>query len=262
VRSGTNLLGFLLIESGCCQWPLRDHVQAEDYFLKHAHLIEEYGDKTCQEWRRFIQDEQELERRKNLLLQSIGQGLVHYASPHTLNAPIVLKTPDSDNVDLLPRLFPQSRVLFIIRDGRDTVESAATAFPLASYEHWMNCWAEGARRLLEFMERPEENLPTVNWKLIRYEELISEQSPIVQEIFDFLGSKSELTWRDLHSLPVYGSSYLSRENGKFKWAINAKPENFNPFGRWTLWGEDRKQKFKEIAGAELIKLQYVKDDRW
>jgi hypothetical protein len=74
--------------------------------------------------------------------------------------------------------------------------------------------------------------------------------------------KSKFTWSDLHALPVYGSSFLCRENGEFKWEIKAKPENFNPLGRWTLWEEERKQKFKAIAGAELIKLRYVTDDRW
>jgi hypothetical protein len=262
LRSGTNLLAFLLIESGCCQWPLSDRIAAEDFFLKHAHLIEESCDRICKEWRGFTKDEQQLDRRKNWLLQSIGQRLLQYADPNALKAPVVLKTPDAGNIALLPRLFPQSRFLFIIRDGRDAVASAATAFPLAGYEYWMNRWAQGTRSLLEFMQRSEENSQSASWKLIRYEELIKEQSSVVQEIFDFLGSRSKFTWRDLQSLPVYGSSYLCRENGKFKWEIKSKPENFDPFGRWTLWGEDVKQKFKKIAGAELIKLGYVEDDRW
>ena len=102
----------------------------------------------------------------------------------------------------------------------------------------------------------------MNWKLVRYEDLIREQSPTIEEIFDFLGAVTDFTWRDLNSLPVYGSSYLGRATGKFSWEIKAKPENFNPVGRWKLWDAARKQTFKAIAGAELIKLRYAVDDRW
>jgi hypothetical protein len=39
-------------------------------------------------------------------------------------------------------------------------------------------------------------------------------------------------------------------------------EGVTPYGRWTLWGEDLKRKFKEIAGAQLIQLGYVENDAW
>src|SRR5688572_10896914 len=36
LRSGTNLLASLLVESGSCQWPRSDRIEAEDFFLKNA----------------------------------------------------------------------------------------------------------------------------------------------------------------------------------------------------------------------------------
>ncbi len=261
-RCGTTLLSFVLVESGCCEWPPKDRILAEDFFLKHAQMIEDYCDKTSREWGYFTKDQQELDRLKNLLIAHIGQALLQFAGPQSFKAPIVLKTPHAENIDLLPRLFPESNVLFIVRDGRDAVESAARAFPRAGYEYWMGRWAIGVRDILQFMEKYEKNSQAVSWKLIRYEELISEGSPVVPEILQFFGNKSEFTWRDLQALPVYGSSYLGGKKGEFKWEVKSKPENFSSLGRWSLWDEDRKQKFKEIAGAELIRLQYAKDNRW
>lgn len=261
-RCGTTLLAFVLVRSGCCRFPPQDRIQAEDFFLKHAHLLADYCDKTSKEWRWFIDDEKEIERRKEILLMELGEGLLHFASPNSKDSPLpfVLKTPHTDNLDLLARLFPQSQFLFIIRDGRDVAESAARAFPWQPHEYWMNLWALGARRLLSFIEK--ENKTPPNWKLIRYEELITEQSPVLANVFDFLGRSSNFTWRDLQSLPMYGSSSSTLGDGPFKWEIRPKPENFNPVGRWQLWNEGRKRAFKEIAGEELLKLGYVKDDRW
>jgi sulfotransferase family protein len=261
-RCGTTLLAFVLVRSGCCHFPPQDRIQAEDFFLKHAHLLAEYCDKTSKEWRWFIDDEKEIERRKQLLLRELGEGLLHFASPNSNDnqAPFVLKTPHSDNLDLLTLLFPQSQFLFIIRDGRDAAESAARAFQWQPHEYWMSLWAQGVRRLLRFIEKGNETSP--GWKLIRYEELIMEQSPVLADVFDFLGWNSNFTWRDLQSLPVYGSSSSALGEGPFKWEIRPKPENFNPVGRWQLWNEDRKRAFKEIAGEELVRLEYVNDDRW
>jgi hypothetical protein len=112
------------------------------------------------------------------------------------------------------------------------------------------------------MEKYTGNSQTVRWKLIRYEDLLSEKSEAIPEIVNFFGNPGRFTWDDLRALPVYGSSYLSENPDRFKWEVKPRPEEFDPFNRWSYWDTERKQKFKEIAGAELIQLQYVADDDW
>src|SRR5262245_8016649 len=89
-RSGVNLLASLL----------RDRIEGEDFLSNHAPLIEEYWDQTCEEWRWFIKDEAERERRKHLLLHSIGQGLLHSVSlgPNGRGSSSVTVKPEASTV--------------------------------------------------------------------------------------------------------------------------------------------------------------------
>jgi hypothetical protein len=42
----------------------------------------------------------------------------------------------------------------------------------------------------------------------------------------------------------------------------AKPEDFNPVGRWESWSAWRKWRFKRIAGQALLDLGYGEDLDW
>ena len=67
------------------------------------------------------------------------------------------------------QLFPQARLLILVRDGRSVVESTVKSFG-TSYELSMQRWAEAARIILEFQKNNQNK--SGNFLIVRYEDLL------------------------------------------------------------------------------------------
>ena len=262
-RSGTNLLAAALVESGHFEFPTEDRLLGEDFLLFRADLLVQYCDETVRNWTPWVPDEQELARRRTLLLHHIGDGLLRYSLSENTKRSIVFKTPRPDNLHLLPEIFPKAKLLVIIRDGRDVVDSQCKAWPEETRMEWARNWAQGARRVIEFLRSAPGSPFHSSYRLLRYEDLIRRESGCLPGVMKFLGFEDSLSWKQFDELPVYGSSYLSPSNEKsFQWVVVPKPAGFTTVGRWQLWDEERKREFKSIAGMELKELGYADDDSW
>ncbi len=116
-------------------------------------------------------------------------------------ATVVVKEPGSHAAPLLGELFPRSKVIFLLRDGRDVVDSwldgyrdgawaiPGGAFPVApegriALIRWLAAvWAYRSRAVKEAFETrsPQDRL------LIRYEDLRQETIRSLEQICDLLG---------------------------------------------------------------------------
>lgn len=117
----------------------------------------------------------------------------------------VVKEPGSQAAPLLARLFPESKLIFLLRDGRDVVDSwldayrrdswaiRGGAFPVApegriALIRWLSAvWAFRSRAVQQAFETraPEDRV------LIRYEELRARAEEHLEEICATLGLAAE-----------------------------------------------------------------------
>jgi len=258
-RCGTNYLCDILRLHPAFKPP---RLVVEDYALKHVDLLIKYAEQTYRRWGhgKMPIDEQ----TKARLIGALGGGIVSFLGEQLdTHYRILTKTPSPDNVDKFFMLFPDAKLLVLVRDGRDVVESAAKSWRRVPKPYWMRQWALGARSILTFKEGVGRGLEGSRWALVRYEDLIERNEETVRRILELLDlDTSSFNWDQLPSLPLRGSSAHFGDEGHLNWRLLPKPNNFRPVGRWSNWGALQKSMFKMIAGRELIRLGYAGDSQW
>ena len=256
-RCGTNYLEYLLKTTNIFERP---YLIDEDYFLYNADKLDKYILETTRHWNKKYSPMPEDEHAK--ILSAFGDVWLKISldkiSPDKTP---VFKTPHPNNIHYLPLMFPYSKLLIIMRDGRDVVESAARTFKYAPHKYWMKQWACGVREIYSFMDQ----FKTIqnNWKYVKYEDLYTNTEETLYTIFEFLGVEtSKIPWDKINNTPIIGSSTETGNQNEVHWQPVKKTKSFNPLGRWVNWNMFRKMMFKRIAGAELIQAGYVVDHRW
>jgi hypothetical protein len=257
-RCGSNYLSEILLVHPSFGLP---SILEEDYVLEHSHLLLEYVDKTYIRWRGlpWIKDPGEC---RKLLLRRLGDGLLGLlTSQIAKDKRLLAKTPAAYNVEKLLDLFPEAKLLLLIRDGRDVVESAARKWPTEPHEFWVKQWAEGARSVLNFMEGSGRALKGKSWELVRYEELLERPQVVVTSLLRFVGiDPGRFDWDRMNRLPIFGSSQYPDEMGAGR--VVEKASDFKPLGRWSDWSWSRKRTFKKLAGNEMVRLGYASNTDW
>lgn len=119
---------------------------------------------------------------------------------------VVVKEPSGSEVaDLLLELLPASRLLFLVRDGRDVVTSWLAAYQpggwileeggfeltdddRCAFIAWQ---AEVWRYRVESVQRAFDSLPPERRLLVRYEDLVADTPDVLRGAFDFLDVEYE-----------------------------------------------------------------------
>jgi protein-tyrosine sulfotransferase len=259
-RCGTNHLADIIMLHPDFQLP---RILQEDFMFEHAQLLEQYTEKLYQRWKRlgWIDNPEEC---RDSMRTFLGAGMMSYVRTQVDgDRRLLLKTPDSTNIDRVLAFVPDLKLLILIRDGRDVVESAARKWPKQSYGYWMARWAMSSRAVLNFVKGKDRADQGKSWELIRYEDLVRDPEGTAREILRFIGlDESRFQWNKLNCLPVRGSSGIYDEQGKVSRQAVDKPSDFSPIGRWRNWSRWRKRRFKKVAGRELIELGYEADGAW
>jgi hypothetical protein len=213
-------------------------------------------------WRKRFSSPEEVEACKRSLRRHLGAALYTFLRGQIdPSKRLFTKTPDPDNLGLFFSFFPDARLILLVRDGRDVVESAHRSWPDGSYGHWMRAWAAGARTVLQFTQGIGQ-VCAAQWRLYRYEDLLQDRSRF-EDLLRFVEADSSVyPWDRLESLPTRGSSENRGGRAELHWDPVERPKGFKPVGRWSNWGWWRRSQFKRIAGAELRSLGYVNDNYW
>jgi hypothetical protein len=188
----------------------------------------------------------------------------------------VWKEPSAHHLVSTFKLFPNCKLLILLRDGRDVISSALEAeFVLSKRNlinpnHWRRLLPDADFHILcqRFKQAVEEfhselkQLETLGLKehikLVRFEDLQSNSRSCVPEIMHFLRLETEgFSWSKHGQLAVRGSSFLTNYRGEMDFALGIqKPEGFNPVGRWRDWGSRRIKYFEKHCGAFFQSLGY------
>jgi len=274
-RSGTNFLHDLICLHPDC---VDGGIIKEDFLLYYTNLIVEYVNSVYSRWNPRWQVNEKI-GSPDVLVKFIGDSLLHYLNlqkksdkedksvlryqHHTENPDrgtlpyrLVTKTPSVNNLQNFPRLFPNAKLVVIVRDGRAVVESGVRSFNW-TYEKAIHNWKRMARVILSFKKNKKE---PDDFLLIRYEDLFRHTELEMRKIFLFVGlDESKYDFETARDLPVKGSSDIrKKETQQIHWYPIEKPLDFDPLARFKDWGLLKHERFNWIAGKELEAFGYVK----
>jgi hypothetical protein len=181
---------------------------------------------------------------------------------------VIVKEPGSQAAGLLMSLFPQSRLVFLLRDGRDVVESWLAAyqegawaqeegaFPLAedgreAFIRWQaSVWSYRTRAVAEAYAAHDPSRRV----LVRYEELIDDPKTALRRICSVAGLEvdpAELeriaVAHDIESVPAH-------ERGPDQPVRKGRPGGW----RYSLSARERRLMVEEMS-RELRRFGYVSE---
>ncbi|MEW9838527.1 sulfotransferase [Mesorhizobium marinum] len=264
-RSGTNYISNLVVRSGVCERPKNYLISAEDWIIASSRGLFEFRDNIANYWSMLkLIDENECLSEANKLLKRIGETLINEIVYGTDEGFVITKTPSSDCISNIDYIFPNSKIIFLVRDGRDTCYSAIKSGFASSVRGAFRLWAYRVDQMIEYAGIPEYDKVGGNYMWIRYEFAFQNAIEQLQRVETYLGvSATEEQRSKVRQLDIVGSCEFSNsKDRKFKYTIVPFRADFNPIGRWKEWSTELRQEFKENAGSQLIKLGYEKDDNW
>lgn len=258
-RSGTNYLRNLL----CLHPECVPGAISEDALVENSHLLMKYVAKNHFQWE--TEGRLPAIQADELLVKGIGDGLLTFLKRARCRAMVpqpglegnarymVTKTPSVRNINNFFRLFPDEKLLILVRDGRSLVESINLSFGYRREDSIRN-WANAARNILSVQKKWEAE--GKQFLIIKYEELYQHTEQEMKKICSFLGLDSKkYDFDKALNLAVVGSSVFKRE-GEVNWRPVEKTSDFDPIARsagWTRWQHER---FNWLAAKELTLLGY------
>lgn len=180
------------------------------------------------------------------------------------NLRLVEKTPHNVMAsDVLTRLFPKSKMIHIIRDGRDVVCSLLEMDWRGAdgQKLWYTGSVEGAATY--WRQVVEAGLAQANGqqqcKSIHYESLISDPKKRMQKLVAWLGEDWDDAVLDAARRKGMVASEISESSSEqVSQALYSKS-----IGRWRKdMSPGDRQVFHRVAGELLVNLGYAKNDAW
>lgn len=222
----------------------------EDHLVRFSPLLTTYVDEVTRHWSPEWEVPADEPAR---LLAEIGGGVVRWICSPYPGKTVVTKMPRVENVGRFFDLFPNCGLVILTRDGRSVVESGVRSFDWP-YEFAFRMWNNAAEEVLRFREANEDQ-PRL--QIVRYEDLIDDESTVMARLFGAFGLDPQgFNPAAVEELPVRGSSLLA-ESGSLHWDPVARPDGFDPRERWRSWDQHLHRRFNAVAGAAQQDLGYA-----
>ena len=173
---------------------------------------------------------------------------------------LLLKVPGVEQLHHFFSVFPNEKLLILMRDGRDLVQSTIKTWPQRDFAAVCRQWDESARSIMDFADRFDAE--SHRFLIVRYEDAVKDPHQFMSRVGAHLGlDMQRFPYPELEKIPVKGSSAL-KQDSKMTWKPIQKPSDFNPVGRWAAWDNKAKATFKKICGRTIVKTGYCPDLNW
>lgn len=273
-RSGTNFLHDLICLHPDC---VDGGLIKEDFLITYSHLLVEYAKSVYSRWNPRWQVSEKI-GPPDILVKCLGDGLMRYLSlqldmekdhakdlfskrsnspvQHATPKRLVTKTPSVENLHNFHKLFPDAKLIVIVRDGRAVVESGVRSFNW-KYESATQRWKNRADTITGYADN---NANQQRFLLVRYEDLVRHPKEEMKRVLAFVElDDTSFDYDATTNLPIKGSSDLRKQDSQsMHWNPVEKPVEFNPLARYENWGTKRHVRFNWIAGKQLKLFGYDK----
>jgi len=182
------------------------------------------------------------------LLEYIGKGLKDmYCSTCETDIFIEQSPENILIVDKLMIMFPDTKIIHMIRDGREVVSSmlkSGFSSPWSKdFKLACETWNHYVKKGYEFSQKYPNNILNVYQK-----DLVHDTENAVRKVFEFLELDfEENTVKYLQTKRV-NSSYGNDEKNNFK---TAKDPSLLKKPQWESWSDKEKNQFDKIAGETM-----------
>jgi len=195
-------------------------------------------------------------------------GVIERARDAGLNVParlplmVIKEVNGSHGADVVMSLFPRSKLIFLVRDGRDVLDSLTAAhspegFIRAKREtdlEWVREQCERWAARVDVCSRAFENHDPELRRQIRYEDLLSDTTGVVGELYEWLG---------LATADRRVETVVERRSFDAVPDANKGPGKHHRSATPGGWQEGLSQQAKavaqEVMGERLAKLGYRDD---
>jgi len=264
-RSGTSWLALQLLSFNTLQLNEPQigfhlgtpHPQITDSFSRYFDIFNKepnyfFSNKFSNTWNYFL---------RKLILNRIQSQF------QNLSKKIIIKEPNgSIGVDIISNCLPESKIIILLRDGRDVVDSIIDSKILDSWavKNYGLTPITGKNRMFEIKIRSKIWVKTIELLLntyekhnkdsrliIKYEDLIQNTQKVLKEIYRFL--KIQISKENLDRLT---KKYMF-ENIPFEMKGSGKVTRFAKPGKWNeSFNEEEKQVMNNIMKDTLLKIGY------
>jgi hypothetical protein len=212
-RSGTNFLKNILVSHPECEF---GNLNGEDNLLNHIdtldHFLHQLNNSWNNSWNNSIIELQ------TVICNAILSHVI--ANTDDSISYVVCKTPKPNNLDSFNSFFPDSKLIILLRDGRDIIDSYSNTFN-SGFIRSCRQWYIKAQEVNRFLK---SNEPQSKFLVVKYENLLTHHQEELARICEYLGiSLDHFPKNLLDSLPLVGSSQVKSKNGLVEWS--AKTDN-------------------------------------
>lgn len=262
-RSGHNYVSNLLLKHEQIKFPAGTNLPGEQNIVQHAEHLIWYASKTVAGQKGWESKTQELVKLQSaIFLRTVGYSLIEFYSKFIpVQAKyLLLKDPATIGIENFSSVFPEAKLICLLRDGRDVVQSYIKTWKGFDFELACKMWRDGTERMLNL---PQEDNGK-RYLLISYEKVFAAPADEMKKVLAFLNlSESEYAFDKIDELPIFGSSTNSvNEKGEVDWSITNNKKDFKPVGKWQQWSAEQKSIFKKVAGETLIRAGYEQNGNW
>lgn len=265
-RSGTNFLNNMLNMHPDIVFPWGPDLPGEQGLFTYTDYLKEYAYKTVSIWNKWVEGgEEALNKHAKGMVQSMGEGIINYFGQYAAPGQTLLfKTPDTGHLDNFFHAFPHTKVIILVRDGRDTVESFLKSWGgRFAFKKICIRWSQRVDLIWDFMEKVKRSGFEDMVHLVRYDHLNDNTAEELKKILKFMEiDDSRYPWEELNQLPVVGSSSLKNKEKEVHWKPVKKSRQIKLKQKWLHWNKYKKEVFKRIAGDNLVKLGFEKNNNW
>ena len=265
-RSGTNFLSHMLDKHPDLVFPSGANLPDEQCLYTYSEHLKTYAYKTVSTWNKWVDGgEPALQDHARSLMGAMGSGILKYFTQYVKpGSTLLFKTPDAGHLDNFFHLFQESRVVILVRDGRDTIESFSKSWGgKGAFRKMCERWSKRVDTMYEFIDMAEKAGLKDRIMITRYDYLNDKPREELPKIFAFLNVNADhYPWDEVDNIPVLGSSSYKGDQGEVHWKPIEKDEKFKPTQKWLSWDSSRKEIFKKEAGDNLIKLGFADNNDW
>lgn len=254
-RSGTNFLFRSLLNHSEI---IRSAQPGEDYLMYASNKLLTYVEGVTKKWSSNWGG-MNIEEQTHKLCENLANGIGQYLKPEdkTSNHKYVLcKTPRTDGIHNFPHLFPNSKIIILLRDGKDLVESGVKSFKW-TYIASIKEYAKSLERISKFRSIKSNKLCLI----VKYEDLVSKSNVEIKRILEFLKlDEAKFDYESFNDLPIFGSSKSIKERSdKFEWKVEAKTEQVVK-AKSQPWHPLLRKRYQSICGDFIKEFDYTTND--
>ncbi len=258
-RTGTNYVANLI---ECHTKVIAEGPLWEDFFVSNSSHLTKFADNSLRYWNSRWDPEGTLLNKKRLF-NALGRGLLSFINeqktkPEHQDKLIIAKTPTVRNLANFFELFPENKLIIVVRDGRNIIASGEKSFRW-DFDKASRDWARGINNIMNFIDSHSDK--SDNILLLKYEDVYNNTYHALSEILTFLSlDQTEFDWDAANNLGISGSSETVDKYGEVSWQKKSKKTNdFKPLERFGAWSTGKRLRFSWLAGNAARRIGYDVD---